>query len=98
MPDMILRQVALTVEEDEQFHRHAAELGLSVDELLATALRQVIQRMQSSSRTEPSPEWLALKAMMLSRSTPSVSDEQRIGGRGWNRDDAYTERMDRLSR
>ncbi|MBI2760873.1 MAG: ribbon-helix-helix protein, CopG family [Chloroflexi bacterium] len=102
MAGVVHRQITLTVEDNERLHRRARALGVSDEDLIREMLRQALGNEASDApspnREEARKEWAEIMALMRARAGVSVSSESPATGRGWTREDAYEERLERLSR
>jgi plasmid stability protein len=102
MPGAVHRHVTLTLEEDERLRQRAREQGISEEDLLRDAVRQMLggaaiedvpENHESAQR-----EWTEIKALMRARATLPVLPEDQSRGRGWTREEIYDERYDITAR
>jgi hypothetical protein len=102
MARAVTRQVTLTQEEDARLQAWARAIGVSEEEAVHAAVRQVLdngsRHVADTSRSEARQDWQQVMALMRARAGLSIPPEERAKGRGWTREEIYDERFDRFSR
>lgn len=101
MADASRRYVTLTPDEDARLQARARALGVSEDELIRTAVQQALSGEAPGHHLgddeQARRDWPEIMALMRARSRLSVPPKERTTGRGWTREDAYAERLDRYA-
>jgi hypothetical protein len=102
MAGVVQRQITLTLEDNDRLQRRARALGTSdedlIQQILHRALDDEVSDTPSPNREEARKEWAEVVSLMRARAALPLSPESRATGRGWTREDAYDERLDRFSR
>jgi hypothetical protein len=98
MAGVVQRQVTLSERDDERLRQRARERGISEEELIRDAVRQVLGdgagEPSDQRHTDARREWEQVMALMRARASLAVSPEEQAKGRGWTREEIYDERFD----
>lgn len=92
MSGMVRKQVYIEQAQEELLKRRAKELGLSEAEIVRRALQAALRSGAATFIADPKA-WERLKADMEEWAARGPVP----GERTWTREDAYAERLDRLS-
>jgi hypothetical protein len=101
MAETILRQVRLTREEDEWLQRWARDRGVSEEDLIREAVRQMLAEAEQGAdqkREEARGAWEQVLALMRGRAHRALPPEEQGTGRGWTREEIYDDREEYLAR
>ncbi len=101
MADTVRRQVTLTREEDERLRQRARDRGVSEEELIREAIRQMLAEAEphvGQKHEEARGAWGQVLALMRARARLVLPPEAQGTGRGWTREEIYDEQAEHLAR